>query len=145
MTFETVIAELFGKFPSLKVRNDAQLDYMGDEPPLAYVVFGSVLIPSLDDALRAGDTQKIVSICSFFEECAESARHDGKLADLVRVEVDEWLATTTNEEELAPFLGSETKKLCRYVPGLATQRWKLKMAQHRSSLWQSVTSIWKKS
>jgi hypothetical protein len=42
------------------------------------------------------------------------------------IEIGEWLTGTTYEQQVSPFLGSETKRVCNYVPGLATQRSKLK-------------------
>jgi hypothetical protein len=77
ITFETVVPRLFSQFPILQAKYDVELDYMGDEPPLAYVVFGTVVIPFLESAPRAQNVELIASICAFFEECAESAKRDG--------------------------------------------------------------------
>ena len=131
ITFETVVSRLFSQFPDLRAIYDIELHYMGDEPPLAYIVFGDVVIPFLESALRAKNLELIASICAFFEECAEGAKQDAKLGDLIAIEVGEWLTGTISEEQIFPFLGPETKRVCRYVHGLATQRWKLKAEQHR--------------
>ena len=42
----------------------------------------------------------------------------------------EWLGFCANEDVLAPWLGSETKLICGYVPGLATQRRQLFEEKH---------------
>ena len=107
---------------------------MEGEPPLPYVVFGSILIPTLEDALARADLATILPICAFLEDAAESARKDSGLETLLRVEIGEWLAGMDNEASLTPWLGSETKRICRYVPGLATQRRALKVeVRERSS------------
>ncbi len=99
---------------------------MEGEPPLPFIVFGTVLIPALEDGLARGDLATVLPIYVFLEDAAESARNDSGLETLLRVEVGEWLGWMDNEALLTPWLGSETKSICRYVPGLATQRRALK-------------------
>lgn len=95
---------------------------MDGEPPLPYIVFGSVLLPALEDGLARGDLATILPICAFLEDAAVSAQSDSGLETLLRTEVGDWLAGVDNEAYLTPWLGQETKRICRYVPGLATQR-----------------------
>ncbi|MBB5341532.1 hypothetical protein [Tunturiibacter gelidoferens] len=92
---------------------------MGDEEPGQYSVFGSILIPALTAAMENGDLEMILPICAFLEDVSTAARHDGVLETLLKVEVAEWLGWAANEERLAPWLGTETKRICNYVPGLA--------------------------
>jgi hypothetical protein len=47
------------------------------------------------------------------------------------VEIGEWLSGTRWEAELEPYLGEQTKRGCRYVSGLATQRNSLEAEQAR--------------
>jgi hypothetical protein len=63
-----------------------------------------------------------LAICAFLEDVAEAAIKDLGLESLIEVEVGEWLGGAANEATLAPWLGTETKRICGYVPGLATQR-----------------------
>jgi hypothetical protein len=129
MTFETVIVEMFERFPYLREKYEQEFDYLADEAPLAYVVFGSVLMSSLEESLDKHDLRGILSICAYLEDVAESSKSDGRLRNLMKVEVGEWLEVAANEELLSPWLGTETKQMCRYVPGLATQRRNMSLEQ----------------
>lgn len=122
MNYQTVITALLQRLPQLQAAYDAKFAYMGEQALDAHVVFGVVVIPALEEALAAGDLVRILQICAFLEDAAESARNDRDLETLLRVEVGEWLGGAANEASLAPWLGTETKRICRYVPGLATQR-----------------------
>jgi hypothetical protein len=143
MTYETVVPELFERLPNLRSAYETQFKYMGDEPPLQYLAFGSVLVPALETALREEDLSSVASICSFLEEVSQSGRKDGRLEALLRVEVGEWLGWAQNEELLATYTGQETKRICGYVPGLATQRLGLKLEQQGSSLKSRLSSFFK--
>src|SRR6266478_730176 len=109
MTFDTVVPELFERFPDFRSAYESQFEYMGDEPPLSYLVFGSVLVPALEGALRNEDLSSIASICSFLEDAAQSSRKDARRRDLLVVEIGEWLGWAQNEELLATYMGPETK------------------------------------
>ena len=65
MNDETVVAELFRRFPRLQSTYDTEFAYMGDEKPGAYMVFGSILMPALEKALAASDLGSILPICAF--------------------------------------------------------------------------------
>ncbi|WP_263367929.1 DUF7674 family protein [Edaphobacter bradus] len=148
MNFETVVTELFTRFPKLQATYRAQFDYMGDETPAPYMVFGSVLVPALTQSLEAGDLSSILPLCAFLEDVAEAARKDNGLRALLEVEVGEWLGWAANENLLAPWLGPETKRICGYVPGLATQRRLLQAEKEQRSLRSRLKSkfeqLWKK-
>jgi hypothetical protein len=122
MTYETIVIDLFTRFPKLQSTYDAKFAYMGTEQPGAYLVFGSLLVPALERALAVADLGLILPICAFLEDVAEAAKKDAGLESLLKVEVGEWLGVAANEASLAPWLGTETKRICGYVPGLATQR-----------------------
>jgi len=126
MNYATVVPQLFSRFPKLEATYHAEFAYMGDEEPGQYIVFGSILIPALTAALENGDLGTILPICAFLEDVSTAARHDGALEALLKVEVAKWLGWAANEERLAPWLGTETKRICNYVPGLATQRLQLR-------------------
>jgi len=126
LTFDTVVTRLFEALPTLHFAYEAQFDYTLDEPPLAYLVFGSILIPAFERALDDENNALTESIGSFLEKAARSSKDDARLAELITVEVGEWLAGTTQEARAVQFLGPETKRICRYVPGLATQRQQLR-------------------
>ena len=143
MTFETVVPELFERFPHFRSTYEVQFEYMGDEPPLSYLVFGSVLVPALEGALREEDLPSVASICSFLEDAAQSSREDSRLRELIVVEIGEWLGWAQNEELLARYMGPETKRICGYVPGLATQRLRLKLEQQETSLKSRFSSLFK--
>lgn len=121
VTYESVIRELFAQMPDLEPIYRVQFDYMaGDDLP--YVVFGSFLIPQMEAALTSHDFERVRSICAYLEEVASSASTDAGLQNLLKVEIGEWLSGTQWEAEVEPYLGDETKRRCRYVSGLATQR-----------------------
>jgi hypothetical protein len=143
MTYETVVPELFELFPSLRADYETEFEYMGDEPPLGYLAFGSVLVPALERALKEEDLSSVASICSFLEDAAQSGRKDARLEELLRVEIGEWLGWAQNEELLAKYLGPETKRICGYVPGLATQRLRLKAERQKSSLKSRVSTFFR--
>jgi hypothetical protein len=143
MTFETVVPELFESFPSLQEIYKSQFEYLSGEPPLAYVVFGSLLIPALDNALANGDLACVSSMCSYLEKAAQSSSCDARLANLLSVEIGEWLGQTPLEGQVALYLGPETKRICRYVPELATQRWKSRIDKETSTLRRRIRLFFK--
>jgi hypothetical protein len=122
MKCETAVTELFLQIPHLEQVYRAKLSYMLDEPPLAYVVFGDALIPELERALRENDAQLLQAASSFLENMALSSKSDFALENLMKVEIGEWLGYCANENVLALWLGQQTRRVCNYVPGLATQR-----------------------
>ena len=122
MTYDTVVASMFEYLPRLKPIYAAEFDYMNGEMPGPSLAFGGLLIPALKTALAAHNLGGILPICAFLEEASEAARHDARLASLIQTEVGAWLGWVEDEELLTPWLGVETKRICGYVPGLATQR-----------------------
>ena len=120
MKYESAIPELFKRIPQLEVLYQSQLAYLADEEPLPYVVFGDILVPSLEVALNSGNASMISALCEYHEDAAAS--EDAGLENLIRIEVGEWLGFAANADQLAPFMGEETKRICGYVVGLATQR-----------------------
>jgi hypothetical protein len=122
MEYKTVVTDFFARFPKLHAVYQQKFGYMEDESPGPFVVFGSVLIPALEEGLAAGNLAMVLPICAFLEDIAESARTDSSLESLLRLEIGEWLGGMDNEAFLTPWLGQETKRICGYVPGLATQR-----------------------
>lgn len=128
VTYEGVIRELFVRVPDLEPIYREQFDYLAGEE-LPYVVFGSFLIPLMETALESQDVERVRLICAYLEEVASSASTDAGLEGLLRVEIGEWLSGTRWEAEVEPYLGDQTKRMCRYVSGLATQRNTLKAEQ----------------
>jgi hypothetical protein len=121
VTYESVIRDLFMRMPDLEPLYREQFSYnKGEELP--YTVFGLFLIPVLEAALEEHDVARIVSLCAYLEEAASSAGTDAGLENLLRVEIGEWLSGTQLEAKVEPYLGEQTKRRCRYVSGLATQR-----------------------
>jgi hypothetical protein len=141
MNYETVVADLWKQFPRLQDVYRTEFGYMGEEAPGAYLVFGSVLIPVLERALAVGALGQILPICAFLEDVAVAARKDGRLESLLRVEVGEWLGGVANEASLAPWLGTETKRICQYIPGLATQRIALREEHERQSIKNRISTF----
>jgi hypothetical protein len=111
--------------PDLESIYRAQFDSMAGKE-LPYVVFGSFLIPQIETALESQDVKRVKSICAYLEEVASSANTDSGLETLIRVEIGEWLSGTRWDAEVEPYLGEKTKRRCRYVSGLETQRNSLK-------------------
>jgi hypothetical protein len=111
--------------PDLEPLYREEFSYLNGEE-LPYVVFGSFLIPVMETALEDYDAERVRSICDYLEEVAVNASTDADLEQLLRVEIGEWLSGTPWEAAVATSLGEETKRICRYVPGLATQRTLLK-------------------
>jgi len=141
MTYETVVPELFSRFPEMRARYSTDFAYMGDDEPLPYTVFGSLVIPSLEAALERQDLGAILRICAYLEDVAASTKVDNRLTALLQVEVGEWLGGAANEELLSPWLGAETKRISGYVPGLATQRRNDKVQQHDRRLTVRASSL----
>jgi hypothetical protein len=141
MNYETVVVDLFTRFPKIRSTYDADFAYMGREKPVAYIVFGSLLIPALERALAVGDLGSILPICAFLEDVAEVAQADICLRTLLEVEVGEWLQEAADEDSLAPWLGTETKRICGYVPGLATQRVKLRSEKNKQGLRNRISTL----
>lgn len=119
MTYATSVSDLVQRFP--KYQEEIR-GYMDDDEPLPFIALGCVIIPHLEEALREADLKVILSFCAYFEDIAVSSASDSDLENLLGIEVGEWLGFMENEDRLSPWLGPETKRLCRYVPGLATQR-----------------------
>jgi hypothetical protein len=142
MTYETVINEALTYVPELRAMDTSH--FLDEDPPLTYVVFGSLLIPVLENALNTGDLKVILRICAFLEEASESSRHDGMLEALIQVEIGEWLGFTSFEEQISPWLGPETKRVCGYVPGLASQRLTLRKQKEEQRIGYRVSTWWKK-
>lgn len=146
MKYATVVPELFSRFPKLEATYRAKFAYMGGDEAIHYIVFGSILIPALTAALEEGDLGIILPICAFLEDASIAARHDNFLATLLKVEVAEWLGWAANEERLAPWLGSETKRVCNYIPGLATQRLQLRSEAKANTVSRrivaTIKSLW---
>jgi len=134
MTYASVVAELFERFPKLQSTWQTQFSSTQDTQSMPYIVFGSVLLPALEEALSTRNLGRILPICAFLEDAAEAAGEDPDLRQLLRVEVGEWLAGAADELALWPWLGEETKRVCEYVPGLATQRRALREERKRRSL-----------
>ena len=141
MTYETVINEAIAHVPEL--RSLDTFHFLDEDPPLPYVVFGSLLIPALENASSEGDLKVILRICAFLEEASVSARHDGMLEALLQVEIGEWLGSTSFEEQVAPWLGPETKLICGFVPGLATQRLILAKEKEEQRIGYRLSTWWK--
>jgi len=105
--------------PDLEPLYREQFSYLdGEDSP--YAVFGSFLKPVLEAALERHDEERIRSICAYLEEAAIS--QDRGLEQLLGVEIGEWLNGTSWEAEVGPYLGEMTKQICRYIPGLGSQR-----------------------
>lgn len=134
MTYESFIDELLTYLPGLRAYDEGTLDCLDADPPMPYVVLGSLLLPFLEIALSTGDLKNMLQTCAFLEEASVSAKHDNGLRALIRIEVGEWLAHTPMESKISPWLGTETKLVCSYVPGLATQRLQLKEEKAQRSL-----------
>lgn len=146
MNYATVVPELFSRFPKLEATYRTEFAYMGADEAIHYIVFGSILIPALTAALEKGDLGVILPICAFLEDASVAARDDNFLRDLMKVEVAEWLGWAANEERLAPWLGLETKHLCNYIPGLATQRLQLRAEAKANKISRriaaTIKSLW---
>lgn len=141
MNYETVVTEMLVRLPKLRLFHDTEFDSMGKENPGPYIVFGSVLLPVLEKAMDAGDLGTILPICAFLEDVAEAADRDVGLNTLLRVEVGAWLKRVHNEASLSPWLGSKTKRICRYVPGLATQRIALRAEARTKSFAERILRL----
>lgn len=139
MTYDDIVLALFHRFPKLEARWKAEFPYLKDEAP-PYVVFGSLLIPALEEALEACDLGRILPFCAFLEDAAEAARTNTKLEELLHIEIGEWLGATSYAPLIAPWLGVETKRICAYIPGIATQPLELRKERCANSLWTRIRS-----
>jgi hypothetical protein len=109
-----LVSELLTRFPYLRA---ACRDYMDDAEPLPYIAFGCVLIPFLEEALASPNVAVVEEICEYLEAVARESRSDSRMMDLLKIEIGEWLPSVAHQDILAPRLGSETKRICGYVPG----------------------------
>jgi hypothetical protein len=117
MNYETVVTDLFKRFPKLQSVYDVKFAYMGNESPGAYIVFGSVLMPALEEALAVGDLGTILPICAFLEDVAEAAQRDIGLESLLQVEVGEWLGGTSKRNSPRAVAWSGNKANLRVCTG----------------------------
>ena len=145
MNFQTVVPELFHRFPKLEASCHARFACMKGEEPDPYTVFGSILVPALAAALETGDLAAILKICAFLEDVSVAAASDNNLVPLLNVEIGEWLGGMANEERLTPWLGAETKRVCNYVEGLATQRLQLKAETDANTLFSRIRARLRRS
>jgi hypothetical protein len=144
MDYQTVVPELFTRFPKLEGTYRKDFAYMEPSDPAQYIVFGSVLVPALASALNAGDVATILPICGFLEEASIAARADARLGTLIQIEIGEWLGWTPNEDGISPWLGPETKRICNYVEGLASQRLRLRDEMKANTISARIASALRK-
>ncbi|MGC1299181.1 MAG: hypothetical protein WA869_29505 [Alloacidobacterium sp.] len=111
MTYETFVKEMLDWFPSLRSECSA---YMDDDDPLPYVAIGCVLNPWLETCLEARDVASLAKAGEFVEAAAAASRSDARLADLIGIEIGEWLPGVRERKLLLSYLGPETHKLCGY-------------------------------
>ena len=135
MTFDSVVFDLVERFPEL---NEAVWKWMEPDEFPAYMAFPE-LVDFLKEALASGCTADVLRVCEFVEEAARSG--DRNLEDLVRIEVGEHLGWIEHEDRLTPYLGAETKRICGYVPGLATQRLELRREREALTVGQRVLQM----
>jgi hypothetical protein len=141
MNYATVVSDTFSRFPKLEAVYRAEFANMENDEPLPYIVFGSILVPALATSLERGDLGTILPLCAFLEDVSLAANQDNSLLGLIKVEIGEWLGWVANEDRLAPWLGSETKRICNYVPGLATQRRQLRAEGQEESISARVAAM----
>jgi hypothetical protein len=141
MNYATVVSDMFSRFPKLEAVYRAEFAYMENDEPGPYIVFGSILIPALAKGLERGDLGTILPLCAFLEDVSLAAREDNSLLDLVKVEIAGWLGWAANEDRLAPWLGPETKRICNYVPGIATQRRQLRAESREKTISARIAAI----
>jgi hypothetical protein len=91
--------------------------------------------------MATGNLGRILPICAFLEDVAEAGEQDADLNNLLRIEVGEWLGAVANEAHLSPWLGARTKRICRYVPGFATQRIALRAEASERNFAGRISSI----
>src|ERR1700712_1494436 len=103
MTYDTFIDELLTYLPELRAYDEGTLNCLDADPPLPYVVLGSLLLPFLDIALSTGDLKHTLRTCAFLEEASVSAKRDRALQNLIRTEVGEWLRHTPMESKISPW------------------------------------------
>ena len=127
---------MFSRFPEMRADYETQFASLkaAGEGPLPFSAFGGVLVPALESAMEKGDLRRIASICAYLEDVAWGAQSDARLRSLMRIEIGAWLGNVANEDRITQYLGSETRRVCRYVPGLATQRRRLKEEKRSRSL-----------
>jgi hypothetical protein len=77
----------------------------------------------------------------FWKMRAEAEETDAALKTLLQIEVGEWLDRTAREDLLSQWLGERTKRICGYVPGLATQRRALNAEREKGSLRSRLFSL----
>jgi hypothetical protein len=142
VTYDTFIDELLTYLPELRAYDEGTLNCLDADPPLPHVVLGSLLLPFLEIALNTGDLKHTLKTCAFLEEASVSAKRDRALHKLISTEVSDWLSYTPEERKVAPWLGTETKRICQYVPGLAAQRMQLKEEHVQNSFGSRLRSIW---
>ena len=133
ITFDNVIDEMLLRIPELREAYD--FDQFKDPDLQVYSVFEWILVPFVEGALSAGDLARILRVTAFLEELSVSASGDPKVANLLVVTIGEWLnSRMVDEDQLVPWLGEETKRLCGYVPGLAAQRRRDRITKREKTL-----------
>jgi hypothetical protein len=111
MTYETFVKNMIEQFPFLK---EECLVYMDDDDPLPYVAVGAVFIPWLEACLKAQDVSKVAKACDFIEVAAAEGQADSRLADLIGIEIGEWLPEVLDRHLLLSHFGPHTERACHY-------------------------------
>ncbi|QNI32790.1 hypothetical protein H7849_01960 [Alloacidobacterium dinghuense] len=111
MTYETFVKEMLNWLPIL---HDECMAYMDEDDPLPYVAVGCVLNPWLEACLEAHDVANIAKACEFLEVVSAEGKSDGRLDDLIGIEIGEWLPEIRERKLLLSHLGPETQRVCSY-------------------------------
>ncbi len=122
IAFKSVVEDMVRAFPELETFSaEERDDTLKEFPELAYVIFGDLFKPFIERAMNSNDVEMLRRICSFLEEASCDAGQDPMLANLIGVEIGEWLQFVQGEDRIGPWLGEQTRKVTGYVPGRATE------------------------
>lgn len=100
-----LLIERFPKSEWAAIAHSIQLD--GPEREGAYVIFGSVLLPHLEQLFNIGDYAEVARVMDFIEELAN--QDDSRWKVLVQIELGEWIPSFRKRDDLEALAGPTTR------------------------------------
>jgi hypothetical protein len=114
LNYDTVSDLLVAQLPALRSEYDELLKWWGDDKPGPHVVYGDLLIPFLEQAVRADDAATLATVFELVEVLAECS--DARVRDIVNATICDFIVA--NEAVFARArlaMGPLTRRRCEEV------------------------------
>jgi hypothetical protein len=120
-SYESFESEFISRFPQWKEAFEKEFSYYDDEPVGNYVILGGFLIPKIEEAV---DLKDEILLQNIFQFCEEVSTWDSMCADLIYIEIGEWLRGYEHKEYVENFAGIFVKDAV-----LKIQQWHVEYIQ----------------